>query len=59
MNHSKGRIDSKKRQSTVNLLEFYDAIKYDDLFEGNDSRERIISFSFLIRKLKAIRKLIS
>ena len=24
----------------------FDAIKYDDLFEGNDSRERIMVFEF-------------
>ncbi|MEE0687169.1 MAG: hypothetical protein UEA60_11040 [Lachnospiraceae bacterium] len=29
---------------TVDRLEFYDEISCDDLFEGNDSRERIMIF---------------
>ena len=30
---------------TVDMLEFYDEIECDDLFEGTDSRERILIFS--------------
>jgi len=29
---------------TVNELEFYDEIEFDDLFDGNDPRERILVF---------------
>jgi hypothetical protein len=30
---------------TVDELEFYDEIMCDDLFDGNDARERILIFS--------------
>ena len=29
---------------TMDELEFYDEIDYDDLFDGNDPRERIMIF---------------
>ena len=32
---------------TVNELEFYDEIECNDLFEGNDRRERIMIFELL------------
>ena len=30
---------------TVDELEFYDEVMCDDLFEGNDPRERVMIFS--------------